>query len=156
MNASKNQLVWARCHLAGDASGIDCTVASASESGAASAQLNRLVSWKRCASASLLAAARTVLCMSSALPASSMPCNGQKTDLVARVGDKSRQPRVAPGCQSMSPGVGIYGAPQHERSEEHTSELQSLMRISYAVFCLKKKKDNKTIKKTRLSETTDK
>src|SRR3546814_3390935 len=29
-----------------------------------------------------------------------------------------------------------------ERSEEHTSELQSLMRISYAVFCLKKKKDN--------------
>src|SRR3546814_74030 len=29
------------------------------------------------------------------------------------------------------------------RSEEHTSELQSLMRISYAVFCLKKKKDNK-------------
>src|SRR3546814_3653109 len=30
-----------------------------------------------------------------------------------------------------------------ERSEEHTSELQSLMRISYAVFCLKKKKNNK-------------
>src|SRR3546814_8620148 len=29
---------------------------------------------------------------------------------------------------------------QHERSEEHTSELQSLMRISYAVFCLTKKK----------------
>src|SRR3546814_5406428 len=29
-----------------------------------------------------------------------------------------------------------------ERSEEHTSELQSLMRISYAVFCLKKKKQN--------------
>src|SRR3546814_5307211 len=28
----------------------------------------------------------------------------------------------------------------HDRSEEHTSELQSLMRISYAVFCLKKKK----------------
>src|SRR3546814_2968084 len=32
------------------------------------------------------------------------------------------------------------------RSEEHTSELQSLMRISYAVFCLKKKKDNKKLK----------
>src|SRR3546814_6199897 len=30
---------------------------------------------------------------------------------------------------------------QPERSEEHTSELQSLMRISYAVFCLKKKKE---------------
>src|SRR3546814_1034849 len=33
-----------------------------------------------------------------------------------------------------------------ERSEEHTSELQSLMRISYAVFCLKKKKTKKTNK----------
>src|SRR3546814_2354089 len=32
------------------------------------------------------------------------------------------------------------------RSEEHTSELQSLMRISYAVFCLKKKKPNKKMK----------
>src|SRR3546814_10666148 len=31
-----------------------------------------------------------------------------------------------------------------KRSEEHTSELQSLMRISYAVFCLKKKKNYKT------------
>src|SRR3546814_2016785 len=39
-------------------------------------------------------------------------------------------------------------APEGERSEEHTSELQSLMRISYAVFCLKKKKKNK---KTRNS-----
>src|SRR3546814_2624014 len=34
----------------------------------------------------------------------------------------------------------IRGA-DHLRSEEHTSELQSLMRISYAVFCLKKKKN---------------
>src|SRR3546814_8875294 len=32
----------------------------------------------------------------------------------------------------------------HGRSEEHTSELQSLMRISYAVFCLKKKKKQNT------------
>src|SRR3546814_7895143 len=32
--------------------------------------------------------------------------------------------------------------PEVHRSEEHTSELQSLMRNSYAVFCLKKKKDN--------------
>src|SRR3546814_5872953 len=34
------------------------------------------------------------------------------------------------------------------RSEEHTSELQSLMRISYAVFCLKKKKTKRDTKKT--------
>src|SRR3546814_9912194 len=33
---------------------------------------------------------------------------------------------------------------RHARSEEHTSELQSLMRISYAVFCLKKKKKENT------------
>src|SRR3546814_8267034 len=37
----------------------------------------------------------------------------------------------------------------HVRSEEHTSELQSLMRISYAVFCFKKKK--KAIKRTIIS-----
>src|SRR3546814_1599612 len=36
---------------------------------------------------------------------------------------------------------------RHLRSEEHTSELQSLMRISYAVFCLKKKKYKKKQKK---------
>src|SRR3546814_9932748 len=35
-----------------------------------------------------------------------------------------------------------------DRSEEHTSELQSLMRISYAVFCLKKKKQQKLNNKT--------
>src|SRR3546814_5357503 len=35
---------------------------------------------------------------------------------------------------------GIEGAARRARSEEHTSELQSLMRISYAVFCLKNKK----------------
>src|SRR3546814_1281051 len=35
-----------------------------------------------------------------------------------------------------------------ERSEEHTSELQSLMRISYAVFCLQKKNTNQTNSKT--------
>src|SRR3546814_6539915 len=39
-------------------------------------------------------------------------------------------------------GPGIEGSAK-SRSEEHTSELQSLMRLSYAVFCLKKKKQNK-------------
>src|SRR3546814_10511518 len=45
------------------------------------------------------------------------------------------------------------------RSEEHTSELQSLMRISYAVFCLKKKKKDKSHQhnnNTSSSECTDK
>src|SRR3546814_10291887 len=40
------------------------------------------------------------------------------------------------------------------RSEEHTSELQSLMRISYAVFCLKKKKKSKHKIKTDTSNTS--
>src|SRR3546814_2810754 len=39
------------------------------------------------------------------------------------------------------------------RSEEHTSELQSLMRISYAVFCLKKKKNNAYNHKQRYANT---
>src|SRR3546814_1436199 len=37
----------------------------------------------------------------------------------------------------------MFGVDLGVRSEEHTSELQSLMRISYAVFCLKKKKEQK-------------
>src|SRR3546814_8399644 len=41
------------------------------------------------------------------------------------------------------------------RSEEHTSELQSLMRISYAVFCLKKKKKNNQPHKHRINHHTN-
>src|SRR3546814_9193761 len=44
--------------------------------------------------------------------------------------------------------LGLYGV--SKRSEEHTSELQSLMRISYAVFCLKKKKNTQKNYKTLL------
>src|SRR3546814_8130541 len=39
-------------------------------------------------------------------------------------------------------GVMIVDPAKHQRSEEHTSELQSLMRISYAVLCWKKKTNN--------------
>src|SRR3546814_1019513 len=49
----------------------------------------------------------------------------------------------ARACSSISAAVSTQlpqQAPQPERSEEHTSELQSLMRNSYAVFCLKQKK----------------
>src|SRR3546814_10195642 len=41
------------------------------------------------------------------------------------------------------------------RSEEHTSELQSLMRISYAVFCLKKKNQRKQRRNTNSDQTCD-
>src|SRR3546814_3166171 len=50
------------------------------------------------------------------------------------LGRKVRGPVLHPGFVAVDQRAG-------ERSEEHTSELQSLMRISYAVFCLKKKKD---------------
>src|SRR3546814_3374442 len=48
------------------------------------------------------------------------------------------------GGDRMALARGIILVPTN-RSEEHTSELQSLMRISYAVFCLKKTKTQKTI-----------
>src|SRR3546814_8990830 len=44
-------------------------------------------------------------------------------------------------------GVTVGGRKGNIRSEEHTSELQSLMRISYAVFCLKTKQKNTHINK---------
>src|SRR3546814_2958948 len=50
-------------------------------------------------------------------------------------------PRVAGQGRARSPARRRRGGAAR-RSEEHTSELQSLMRISYAVFCLKKKKNN--------------
>src|SRR3546814_10511889 len=54
--------------------------------------------------------------------------------------------RAVQSCNTKSRG----------RSEEHTSELQSLMRISYAVFCLKKKNKNNKITNTEKNITTTK
>src|SRR3546814_8317175 len=59
---------------------------------------------------------------------------------VATVGKEA--PRVGNRAQSAAVHARDAGVGQplpRQRSEEHTSELQSLMRISYAVFCLKKK-----------------
>src|SRR3546814_10649060 len=49
---------------------------------------------------------------------------------------------------------GQYGQRTHDRSEEHTSELQSLMRISYAVFGLQEKRSTKKITKCTHQVTT--
>src|SRR3546814_8969954 len=54
------------------------------------------------------------------------------------------------GCipsKALLHAAAVIDEAQHARSEEHTSELQSLMRNSYAVFCLKKKTQT-TIKQT--------
>src|SRR3546814_4600507 len=59
-------------------------------------------------------------------------------------------------CQARHQPVPHHPAAGGVRSEEHTSELQSLMRISYAVFCLKKKKKkNKSNNKTRTKKSKD-
>src|SRR3546814_3085854 len=76
-----------------------------------------------------------------------------------RVGERSAQEtfqfnRIEPAVGQRSTGrqvAGGLGRDIVDRSEEHTSELQSLMRISYAVFCLKKKK-NKTYHRERANE----
>src|SRR3546814_10752451 len=59
-------------------------------------------------------------------------------DVMAMSDERSQRPSLA----SRAPRIGLAKASptMAMRSEEHTSELQSLMRISYAVFCLKKKK----------------
>src|SRR3546814_19115575 len=60
------------------------------------------------------------------------------------------QPRLDPAL-GLGADLGRGGGPALEqdhrrnRSEEHTSELQSLMRISYAVFCLKKQKNKNQV-----------
>src|SRR3546814_10175850 len=53
----------------------------------------------------------------------------------------------------FDPLSGFPGSDENHRSEEHTSELQSLMRLSYAVFCLKKKKKSKEQKTEKQVET---
>src|SRR3546814_2980135 len=70
---------------------------------------------------------------------------------ITRFPRTARLPRLRHGVRYRRYPAGQalarqHGAPYEDglgRSEEHTSELQSLMRISYAVFCLKKKKKTK-------------
>src|SRR3546814_10679806 len=57
---------------------------------------------------------------------------------------------------ARDPLVALVDAAQTPRSEEPTSELQSLMRISYAVFCLKKKNHNTNIETTMQTHDTNK
>src|SRR3546814_10810605 len=63
------------------------------------------------------------------------------SDSISPIATRRRVDRSSRGSQTKANRC----RPSVERSEEHTSELQSLMRISYAVFCLKKKKTPKRI-----------
>src|SRR3546814_6810173 len=61
--------------------------------------------------------------------------------ILARHGDECLA-RHQHRCGGKALQPPAFGKPRQIRSEEHTSELQSLMRISYAVLCLKKKKNH--------------
>src|SRR3546814_10709119 len=68
---------------------------------------------------------------------------------------RAAPPQAIGGCDRPGPAIPAASRPAGssdcaprspaKRSEEHTSELQSLMRISYAVFCLKKKRTNNNV-----------
>src|SRR3546814_6806051 len=77
----------------------------------------------------------------------SLACNGTQSPLHLPVLASHRAVQPYSRCS-------ILGSFAH-RSEEHTSELQSLMRISYAVFCLKKKKQTKLTYTAALSTQTN-
>src|SRR3546814_964996 len=65
---------------------------------------------------------------------------GQTPDPAPSVRCECRCPFARGGDRAIWPAGAPLGRTSRGRSEEHTSELQSLMRISYAVFCLTKKK----------------
>src|SRR3546814_7810676 len=81
----------------------------------------------------------------------SMMKNEQKSPEYLAVNPKGKVPVLVVDGEPLTENIAILGFLADSfpdsgllptRSEEHTSELQSLMRISYAVFCLKKKNDN--------------
>src|SRR3546814_3325284 len=78
-------------------------------------------------------------------------------ELVAEVVDRGALQRGQGDHDELVGGrLLVAGELLGERSEEHTSELQSLMRISYAVFCLKKKHhDQLTIRNNTINTTVD-
>src|SRR3546814_4541061 len=70
------------------------------------------------------------------------PKPGNRTDKIRLIRGQPKGPSAKTPEQAQ-PKPDPPPAYPFQRSEEHTSELQSLMRISYAVFCLKKKKTTK-------------
>src|SRR3546814_2243446 len=76
--------------------------------------------------------------------AGDLAAGDQRAEVPDAIGELHRQHRAGQRVeQHVARGVvGLLRIDLRVRSEEHTSELQSLMRISYAVFCLKKKNNN--------------
>src|SRR3546814_2384469 len=71
------------------------------------------------------------------------PPRSTRTDTLFPYTTLFRSPGIDPARGRAIGNIGVHPGRSDPagRSEEHTSELQSLMRISYAVFCLKKKKE---------------
>src|SRR3546814_9313856 len=95
------------------------------------------------------------------------PPRSTRTDTLFPYTTLFRSPQARPGlCPAQAPAGSAAPVLHHQhrlaaadhhrarRSEEHTSELQSLMRISYAVFCLKKKHTKKTRHDTNIKIRT--
>src|SRR3546814_6819609 len=82
-----------------------------------------------------------------------LACIGERSLHPRVIAIQEREPLIATWLERhrcnaalVRPDHVVFGTSAHmTRSEEHTSELQSLMRISYAVFCLKKKKNKQFI-----------
>src|SRR3546814_1540812 len=77
------------------------------------------------------------------------PCGGRTAGVMNGVGDAEQPWPMQQAMGPVKPAI-VKHEIKHDRSrsEEHTSELQSLMRISYAVFCLKKKNTHQTAAQT--------
>src|SRR3546814_5370065 len=72
-------------------------------------------------------------CFAAWLKIGSMQTPAKSLNMISAIGRMPTNAAPTPAPMIACSAIGV-------RSEEHTSELQSLMRISYAVFCLKKKK----------------
>src|SRR3546814_10443773 len=76
-------------------------------------------------------------------------------DGIHRRAARARRTGMGRGRWAQPSRAGVLGKRRGDRSEEHTSELQSLMRISYAVFCLKKKKNKLTHSEYKIVPTSN-
>src|SRR3546814_2056749 len=100
--------------------------------------------------ASLIGPQETIWHLRAALNVAALACGDGKAITSAYnrfLADRKQVLKKAWAAETSQHGRATLD--RHMRSEEHTSELQSLMRISYAVFCLKKKK-----KPTKETSTT--